>query len=1098
MSGFAVPFSSSPPATPDSRRRSFVSNPSTTPAGPPPSSHISFTPAGPPPSSVFGSSQLGLGSGSASGSGKTYSPPKHSKARVLFAQSGVSKPQTGLEFGASSRPKNGTSSRPPHKRPNFSFPSSTPPGDTGSDGDDEDDSMADADVDDAPISNYAARSMTDDTIASSLPDFTSSARTPAGLNNKPRGIKRSRGGRNLRSSPAKGTDSVIARIARDLATDVPASVDERGDVILTTEDYVIELYNHNPKSQVGDPEFEVMLSTVSDELIGFWKGLDGGKFHGTGGLDGDAVRIGPDDRASPVAKATFISSLLVRLHHPPPTKPPSDLSHSRANRSSLVPYSSGPPVGRPVTMPKLLLDWLNTFHDPYPTALIDLQAHHPNSTGHPDFWDTIYSACLRGKIDEVIRILEEADFSYAKTAKDDGELEYGYRGMALKNIQTAVGWAIQVLQECPAIQVGDWDIRGSPWTIFRLRIAQAMEDLSSFAEDEGQDTSMADTFNSFSAENFGIRSLVGDGKSSLSQTARRVRSKVPWTIYQGLKYMYGIVIGGTTEILSFSQDWVEATIALTAWWNGEEDENDLRNSIGGNTRNSTNNRSPPWPQDDRTAYLRKLASVFGRVTNITDEDAFKVNTVDPVEVGLASVFEGDIEGVVGLLRCWSLVVTSAFVEIASLGGWLGLSDGGDLMMGFDKSDLLVLSYGQSKKTMSRDDILVEFAEGLFRRDRLEGRQSSGSASALGSRGEKAFREGWEIGVQVLGRVGDSGLANKKLGDLLAILPLTSSERVNKLLDLCNKLNMARQAWSISEKHADSLAENSDSYGEALIYYARAHHKRKMKNVLDLLISYCLVHSMAYPPEAELDGKLNDLLSSPKETLKGLAESDPVAAQLLATHLSGYATLRKFYNLRDEGVNLLPGEKPKLREIARTKETAAALLAVIASSTDNIHGGLYDENRGAVVGVDGLMALLGEALVFVNRPTSYLSVKQIISLMKACEDLQTTSPRTYAQCEEFFQTTISSHTSPRASLKKTMSSMTSTSSFSLVGSSLLGSESAESTSSSGVLVKGNVKRGWDWRKGLPPKITGDLMLKILRLELAKEHGRVCLSEEDDFW
>ena len=124
--------------------------------------------------------------------------------------------------------------------------------------------------------------------------------------------------------------------------------------------------------------------------------------------------------------------------------------------------------------------------------------------------------------------------------------------------------------------------------------------------------------------------------------------------------------------------------------------------------------------------------------------------------------------------------------------------------------------------------------------------------------------------------------------------------------------------------------------------------------------------MAYPPEAELDDKLKGLLSSPKEALKGLTESDPVAAQLLATHLSGYATLRKFYNLRDEVVNLPTGEKAKPQGIGRMKETAAALLAVIASSTDNIHGGLYDEDRGAVVGVDGLMALLGEALVFVNR------------------------------------------------------------------------------------------------------------------------------------
>src|ERR1700710_311389 len=66
MSGFQVPYSSSPPATPDKKSSngnnlfSFgASNPSTTPAGPPPSSSGSFTPAGLPPSSFLGSSIIG-------------------------------------------------------------------------------------------------------------------------------------------------------------------------------------------------------------------------------------------------------------------------------------------------------------------------------------------------------------------------------------------------------------------------------------------------------------------------------------------------------------------------------------------------------------------------------------------------------------------------------------------------------------------------------------------------------------------------------------------------------------------------------------------------------------------------------------------------------------------------------------------------------------------------------------------------------------------------------------------------------------------------------------------------------------------------------
>ena len=88
--------------------------------------------------------------------------------------------------------------------------------------------------------------------------------------------------------------------------------------------------------------------------------------------------------------------------------------------------------------------------------------------------------------------------------------------------------------------------------------------------------------------------------------------------------------------------------------------------------------------------------------------------------------------------------------------------------------------------------------------------------------------------------------------------------------------------------------------------------------------------------------------------------------MLHTHLAGYATLRKFYDMRDSEIDLGEGQKPSLRPIARKKAAAAALLAVINSAADSIHGGLYDENRGSIVQVDGLLALLGEAMVFVNR------------------------------------------------------------------------------------------------------------------------------------
>lgn len=45
--------------------------------------------------------------------------------------------------------------------------------------------------------------------------------------------------------------------------------------------------------------------------------------------------------------------------------------------------------------------------------------------------------------------------------------------------------------------------------------------------------------------------------------------------------------------------------------------------------------------------------------------------------------------------------------------------------------------------------------------------------------------------------------------------------------------------------------------------------------------------------------------------------------------------------------------------------------------------------------------------------------------------------------------------------------------------------SRSMGSSGVLVSGNIKRGWDWRSGLPREVKGAEVLRELRLGLAKQ-------------
>lgn len=95
--------------------------------------------------------------------------------------------------------------------------------------------------------------------------------------------------------------------------------------------------------------------------------------------------------------------------------------------------------------------------------------------------------------------------------------------------------------------------------------------------------------------------------------------------------------------------------------------------------------------------------------------------------------------------------------------------------------------------------------------------------------------------------------------------------------------------------------------------------------------------------------------------------------MLQFYFSGYATLRRFYEIRDEAINLEKGQKPKYRPLARKRAAADALVAVIRSASDSIYGGLYDQDRDSAVQVDGLLALLGEALVFIDSKfTSHMN------------------------------------------------------------------------------------------------------------------------------
>ncbi|KAL8739120.1 MAG: hypothetical protein Q9181_000149 [Wetmoreana brouardii] len=1145
--GFAVPFSSSPPSTPDSRRTfsggrglgttGFAPHPSTTPAGLPPSSANSFTPAGPPPpSSIFGSSNLKSGN-------NLFSSKLNSKTEVVSRPTTQGRPVGGQKsIPHAWAPSTNTSLlgstplKPDSRGRTFAVPDSSSLIDLTADNDDQnwsEDDMEEADEGDGghELDVSTKGSIRFDSLAhnrrvdptpfkSSVVD--GSLASPGGLIDwarsdfgssigvgTPRSTKRPRDSMaayttsSRRKPPAKRQkkESAIPGIIKDMSARLDtARLQESDDLILGSEACVGQVYQAEVLPEGQEKAVEVALLTTSRELCDLWRVCREQDVQDVNMEDDVVIGIGPNEDATAFRKATFLAPLLLQIHHPPPLTGKQAFASSRSFRSSHSPTSreSSEPPTKTTPLPRVLRDWLEEHHNPYGSAPADLQIYTPNPTAHRNYWDMLFNMLVRGKLFDVVQTLKKSKFEYACTAREtDGSS--GYHGTLLKNIGTLVSRMARVLEDCPILREDNWAITGNDWRLYRKRIDQALADLTDFVE--GSSPEQEGAVPELEAPNFGLQSTT----SSLGKSVRSAERKIPAIIYENLRTMYGIILGKTPEIVSSAQNWVEATLGLTLWWDGEDDDDeDLAASFIQSRRSLRQSRS----RGDRTvdfnptaAYIRRLAAAFERVTDDDDPDLFQINSNNIVEVGLASVFEGNVEGVIGLLHKWSLPVVSAVAEIANLAGWFESPAGAEKLGGFDQEDLLVLSYAQQEKALTSDAILVDYADQLFQKDVLKSVVTGDQI------------EGWEVSMQVLARLDDEGLGIKKLGELLRQLPLTSDKRVDKLLRLCRGSGLEEEASSIAERYADHFTNETDKYGNALIYYARARQAKKVKNILDLLISLSLVESKAFPPSSSLDDNLRALNEIPKESLAVLASLDPEAAQIVHLHMTGYASLRKFYELRDQEVCITQDQqRTSLRPMARRKAAIATLIAVINSAADNIHGGLYDKDRRSIVPVDGLLALLGEALPFIDQPQRELSLPQCLDLLKAIEDLQTVTSRVYEQCEECFRCTLANRQAQRKSLsrremfKKSISNVTTSSSaFSLIDS-MTESEMRESTGSEGVMVRRvgkddsaaegkEERRGWDWRKGVDSDITGADLLRMMRLGLAKDVAKAWVEGEE---
>ncbi|KAL8322523.1 hypothetical protein RB597_008318 [Gaeumannomyces tritici] len=1115
MPQFSVPDDSPPPSTPDRTSRGgmfrFDDHPSTTPAGPPPSSAASFTPAGAPSASYLGSSMM---------RGLSTSTKPVTKINFGSRASGGSK-QNLLPRGTRSplgRSIIGSKGRQPSRLSRQVAPDDD---EDDEDEDEEDDDQVGGNARSAPRTFGLEYSDEDESDGDSEPEQAFPRHRTArrdeeqddeddgeyeGEDDGPvldrtrddiwldQGLSPDHGGADdsdlmdlmtpaindrvrreaedifrattMQTAGRAARELNFAPVAKSLYEQMGyAALTEPPALVLETDSLVSQLYTEGVGAEDDEARLDTALARTSSQLVSLWQ-----EYVNSLPKDDEehAAGIGPGPHATPFENATFLARLALQVHH---TRYADD-----DNESQYLP------------LPDVLFQWLGDNHNLYPNQSEQIKKHSPSPACHTLFWQTVFMSLLHGRVGDALSLLRVGGFDQVRKGR-----VLAYTDRALSNVLRAVHETCEVLEACPGMN-GDWDLWNSDWTLFRVRARGALDQLRRFAE--GKEKSLA-------ASDF---SETGRGRQSMAGMARKAESQVPWDIYENINIIFDIMLGSQERIVQVSQDWCEATIAMLGWWDEGRDTttNELRMSQSlSRSRTLAHAASRIANPED---YLDRLARSFQTAVNA----GLGINSNSPLEVGMACVFEDNPKGLVGILRSWSLPVASAVAEIATLGKWLPTHQPSAALGAFDLDldDLEVLGLDpRSPDELDgiKDTTLVQYAQALVNFDELAS-VSSRSGGVV---------DGWELAIHILGRIDSREHSEDTIGELVKNLlddvDASAGAVVDKVWRLLNDLGMVEFAEETAEHFGDALARESHSYGQAMWYYSLSHRPNKVREVMNLLISHSLLQSIAFPPDEELDEHLRRLLHDRNETLAQLASQDLEAAQLLGKMLSGYATLRRFYDIRDDE-DYIPN--PHRRAAA-----ADALVSVIAACDDNVRGGLFDPTRDGLVSEDFLLALLGEATALVDsdgsKPRSQrqpviqpgakavMALDHVDTLLKAAEDaVAIKSSSVYATCNEFFKLTLASlpglkGSAPTDLMRRTAGGGGSTSSsYVLGGSSMLASQLHRSVSSASLAAKeAAARRGWDWRTSFNASTTADDVLRRLRFGVARDLARLWVEEAD---
>lgn len=530
-----------------------------------------------------------------------------------------------------------------------------------------------------------------------------------------------------------------ARIAKDqYSRSEVAELSEPFDLILKTEDLVCRLYHEGVGTEDDVEKMDNSLASITYNLVELWRKHIKTLDRPT---EEEITSVGPKHDAAAFEKAQYVGELLLRLHH---TRYQDD-EEDRSQPLSAV-----------------LIHWQRDCgYNPAVDEWQNIKHFKPSPASHNLYWSTVLNCLVRGEVAMASELLRNAGWEHVRNIRR----ERVYTGQALENVQRFTDLAIDTLDSCPSEQ-GDWDVFGNAWSLFRPKARSNLDRMTLFAEGRDQ------TF----------RDLDGVDQESMSQMARMASSQLPWDVYENLQNVYGILLGERDAIVGVAQDWSEATIGIFCWWDqGYGFKSNMRLS------QSQSFQLSQRIGNNEEDYLERLADAFHTVLS----SDLRPNAMNPVEVAIASTFEANVNAVIGILRTWSLPVACSVAEVASLGGWLPETESAKPLPfddALDMEDLALLNISQpaaDEVLGMKDDTLERYARDLAGIEYLS-----------------SNREGWEMAIQVLGRMDipekSEEIVGELLTDLLKRLNENSGPTVDKMWGSLNDLGMISFAEETAE------------------------------------------------------------------------------------------------------------------------------------------------------------------------------------------------------------------------------------------------------------------------------------------------------------